>query len=65
MSFLNPLDSNMTNIAKDVFTTSKKDIQKIILGHEKMLMLQKPVGILKKKQNMNTLEKSPNFTKFG
>ena len=54
MSFLNPLDSNMTNIAKDVFTTSKKDIQKIILGHEKMLMLQKPVGILKKKQNMNT-----------
>ena len=52
--FLNPLDPNTTNIAKDIFTIPtedkklKKNTQKRTPGCEKVLILQKPVGILKK-----------------
>ena len=45
----------MTNIVKDISIFPIEDIQKITPGCEKVLTLQKPDRILKKKhQNMNT-----------
>ena len=46
---LNILDSNTTNIVKDIIIFSTEDIQKITPGREKVLTLQKPVPVLKKK----------------
>ena len=37
----------MTNIDKDISNTLTEDTQKIIPGREKVLTLQKAVGILK------------------
>ena len=51
--FLNLLDSNTTNIVKDIFIFSTEDIQKIAPGREKVLTLQKPVQNLKRIQNIN------------
>ena len=51
---LNILDSNTTNIVKNIIIFSTEDIQKITPGREKVLTLQKPVSVLKKKiQNIN------------
>ena len=48
--FLNLLDSNTTNIVKDIFLFPAEDIpKKIIPGREKVLTLQKQVRLLKKK----------------
>ena len=45
---LNILDSNTTNIVKDIIIFSTEDIQKITPGREKVLTLQKPAPVLKK-----------------
>ena len=47
---LNILDSNTTNIVKNIIIFSTEDIQKITPGREKVLTLQKPVPVLKKKK---------------
>ena len=48
--FLNLLDSNTTKVVKDIFIFPTEDItKKITFGRKKMLTLQKPVQILKKK----------------
>ena len=47
--FLNPLDSNTPNIAKDIFIFPiEEGMQKIIPSCEKVLTLQKPVGKITK-----------------
>ena len=48
--FLNLLDSNTTTIVKDILIFPTEDVQKkITTGREKVLTLQNPVQILKKK----------------
>ena len=51
--FLNRLDPNMTNIIKDILIILIEDIKKITPGREKVLTLQKPVRIWKKKKKKN------------
>ena len=52
--FLNLLGSNTTNIFKNIFNVSTEDIYtKKTPAREKVLMLQKPVRIWKKIQNIN------------
>ena len=59
----------MTNIVKEIFIIPTKDIQNNASGCEKVLTLQKPVQILKKKFRRLIPEKfyvkSPNIMKFG
>ena len=53
--FLNFLDSNTTNIVKDIFIIPTKDIHNTYyLVVKEVLTLQKPVEISKKIQNINS-----------
>ena len=57
MFFLNPLDSNTINIAKDIFIIPTEGIKKITTGCEKKLVLQKPVRLLKRKSKISIPDK--------
>ena len=54
--FLNPLDSNTSNFANDIFIIPTED-KKITTGWEKKLVLQKQVRPLKRKSKISIPDK--------